>query len=318
MRLDYVKKKLLDPKLAFKAWKMSLCLLLYALHGAAVAAQTVHVVDTVKRAETSQLLEAIKQHCSDACGNVVYQEMGGSRRSAIAAISELAEQEASGDVSLVITMGKPAATMVANSLQTTPIIYTMVGEYIAELADRSSIVGVPTDAPLQLQLDIIKRLDLTKGSLGVFLGSNDSPSLIDDLRLPEGLEVRTYRVADTKEMPQALRLAVRENTGLIFLRNRMVINRDTFRYVLRVTLENRVFTMGYSKSLVDMGFTAAMAPKVDAFGARIATVAKQMLASEPVDLPEISLAEHSVHINDRTIEQVRPAEAESDRSQPAR
>lgn len=296
--------------------KVLFALMLLLVSALPASAQKMYVVDTVTRPETAELLQALEVACS-SCGEIVYRQMDGSMRKGNAIVSELQTEEKEGRLSLVLTLGKPATMLAAKGLTDTPIIYTMVGRAFPSLEGQANITALPTDAPVSLQMAVVEQLFPAAGAVGVLMGPEDTLGGMDALEIPTGVSLRTYVVSGTRDVPDAMRTAARENDGIILLRSRSVVNNDTFRFIVRHSLENRTFTVGYSKSLVDMGLTATLIPDLEALGARVATVSYQVMRGEEVRLPALTLADYKIHTNSRVIQDVRPV-PQSDSSNDSR
>lgn len=266
------------------------------------SAQDVYIVDTVDREETQALGATLEQQCA-ACGTIKYVHMGGNMRAAQEIAGQLKEMEADGRLSLVVTLGKPATRIIADKLEETPILYTLVGAPIAEYQANERVKGFPTDAPVSLQLDLLREMAPSISTAGIVLSDrHKARPHYQKISSTEGLKL--YWIGDRKEMPEALRTAVRQNDAVIFLRDSMVINKDTIRFLLQYTLENGRHTLGYSKPLVDMGFAAALVPKPEAFGRLVGSAAQQILSGEEVVPLPADRSFYDVHLNERVLNQL--------------
>lgn len=267
-----------------------------------VFAYEVYIVDTVDRQEGRQLGKALADWCP-ACGTITHVNMGGNMRAARDVAGRLEGLEDEGNLSLVITLGKPATRIIANRLKRTPILYTLVGEPIPEFHSSERVRGFPTDAPVTLQLDVLREMAPSIHSAGIVLSASQKAKM-QYQRFATTAGLKFYWIYNEKEMPEALRKAVRQNDAVIFLRDSMVINKDTVRFLLQYTLEHGRHTLGYSRPLVDMGLAAALVPKPEAFGKLVGLAAQEILSGRDVSPKTADRSFYDIHLNEKVLSQL--------------
>lgn len=267
-----------------------------------VFAQEVYIVDTIDRQEGRQLGKALADWCP-ACGTVTHVNMGGNMRAAREVADRLEGLEDEGHLSIVVTLGKPATRIIANRLKKTPILYTLVGEPIAEFQAIERVKGFPTDAPVMLQLNVLREVAPSIHSAGIVLSEGHEEKKRYQ-RIPTAAGLKFYWIGNEKEMPEALRKAVRQNDAVIFLRDNMVINKDTVRFLLQYTLEHGRHTLGYSRPLVDMGLTAGLVPKPEAFGKLVGRAAQEILSGKNVSRKTADRSFYDIHLNEKVLSQL--------------
>lgn len=281
-------------------------LVIFLLAGMTMPAQAaegdIYIVDTVEREAAKQLGEALAAMCA-SCGEIQYRQMNGNMRAARRIAEELSRKEENGSLSLVITLGKPATRVLADKLKTTTILYTFVGQEIAEYKGSEQVIGLPTDAPLLTQVSLLTKLLPTVRSAGILLGGGNSANLEGALGASD-IAINVYRINDRNDLPDALRMAVKSNDALILLRDRMVVNNDTVQFVLQQTLENGRHTIAYSQSLVDMGFAAALVPKPEAFGRLIGQAVEGFFAHGKLLIGAAGEDDYLVHLNPTVMERL--------------
>jgi ABC-type uncharacterized transport system substrate-binding protein len=265
-------------------------------------AADVYVVDTVQREETRLLGQSLEAACP-SCGTVKYRQMNGNMRAATTIADELRVEERAGRLALVVTLGKPATKVIADRLENAPVFYTFVGAPMPAYRNSDRVRGFPTDAPVDVQMGLLRELLPSLETAGIVLSRSNVMSA-DYRRLGNSASLNLYWIEDRKEMPDALRRAVSQNDALIFLRDSMVINKDTIRFLLQFTLENGRHTLGYSKPLVDMGFAAALVPRAEAFGRLVGQAAERHLTgAEDADMVA-DRSFYDVHLNNKVISQL--------------
>lgn len=278
------------------------CVPIFFVLSSPALAGDVYVVDTIDRPATQQLGEALKRDCI-SCGALKYRQMHGSLRVAKRIAAELATEEKAGRLSLVVTLGRPATRVIAEKLEKTPVFYTFVGQKIEQFATSARIVGLPTDAPLEAQLKLLRKLQPEFRSAGIVVGDRNNRFQRSTER-PDPKHINIYRVKDRKEIANALREAVQMNDALILIRDQMVVNNDTIKFVMQHTLENGRHTIAYSRSLVDMGLAAALVPKPEAFGRLLGKSIQNYMDNGVLEVMPAVETDYHVHTNARVLEQL--------------
>lgn len=258
------------------------------------------IVDTVER-QATKLFGAAVEHACSACGQIEYRHIAGSLRTGRLVAEELRSAQEKGQIDLIITLGKPATNIMAGRVKNTPIFYTMVGAPIARYVDSRNVRGFPTDAPISLQLDVLRGLAPSVQRIGIVTSQEKAQLLQVRSEILTGLTI--YEIDQQKHMPKALRRAVAANDALIFLRDPVVINNDSLKFILKITLANRIHTVGYSSALVDRGLAFALVPKPAAFGARVGVAAQRHLTGQEAGQSVVSGADYSIHRNETVLMQ---------------
>lgn len=306
MSYIFWKNRLLKSMLqSMKFLLVLVCAPLFSVFETSTAANAVdvYVVDTVDRRATRIFGEALARACA-SCGTIKYRQMNGNLRAARRIAHELLEEEEAGRLSLVVTLGRPATRVIVNHLKKTPILYTFVGRRIDAYEDSPRVFGLPTDAPLEVQLDLLQRLQPDIKSAGIVI-SQGNKGLVTRSDSIGAIGLNIYHIENSRELPDALRTAVQMNDALILLRDRMVVNNDSIKFLLQHTLENGRHTVAYSRSLVDMGLAVALVPKPEAFGRLLGGSAEAYLqGGQPANV-QTSEAHYRVHTNPKVIEQLK-------------
>lgn len=266
------------------------------------AAGDIFIVDTVEREATRQFGEALSAICT-TCGQVKYRQMNGNMRAARRIAEELSREEQNGNVSLVVTLGKPATRVLADKLKNTTILYTFVGQEIPEYRGSKRVIGLPTDAPVLTQVNLLAKLLPTAKSAGILLGEGGGKISESEFATSD-IAVNVYRINDRNDLPTTLRMAVQKNDALILLRDRMIVNNDTIQFVLQQTLENGRHTIAYSQSLVDMGFAAALVPRPEAFGRLVGQAVATFLDGGGLVFATATEDDYLVHLNPTVLDRL--------------
>lgn len=285
-----------------KTWTVALAIAISFISADYAAARDIYIVDTVEREATRQFGDALAAACS-SCNEIQYRQMNGNMRAARRIAEELSEVEREGNLTLVVTLGRPATRIVVDKLKNTPVLYTFVGREISRYQGSERVIGLPTDASLTTQVSLLTKLLPTVRSAGIVVGGGNN-AVSDDMASMLDVGVNVYRINDRKELPSALRTAVQMNDALILLRDQMVVNNDSIKFVLRQTLESGRHTIAYSRSLVDMGFAAALVPRPEAFGRLVGQSVEAFLSGGRLEAVETSESDYLVHTNPKVLERL--------------
>ena len=275
----------------------------------AVAAN-VYIVDTAKREHSLALAEAVNRACS-LCRPVKYMDMRGSFRIGREIAYELRDREAEGALDLVITLGRPATRLVMPELGSTPLFHSLTGAG-RSTPDSPSVIGFNTDPPIELQMAALKSLSPNVTSVGFIATKGTLDAVRQDIleaASVQRLDIKFYYVENAYDVPEALRRAIQQTSGLIFLRDKTVINGDTARYILRMTLENQIPTISFSDALVRKGMLAALIHDTDKLGERIGEAAQFLLSNGRLPDETPPARYYQLLINGASLEQIPGARA---------
>ena len=127
----------------------------------------------------------------------------------------IAQQFASADLDLVLSVATPAAQATAQNIQDTPVLFTAVTDPVsAELIDSleapgANVTGTSDVAPVDQQLDLLKELVPDAKKVGIVYASGEvnSQVQVDDAKEAaesRDLEIVTQTVTNVTEIPQAV------------------------------------------------------------------------------------------------------------------
>ena len=287
-----------------------LTLLMVASFSNGFARADVFVIDTMKREQSFKLAQAIGMQCP-ACGTIRYMDMKRSYTTARDIVNDLHEREKNGTLDLLITLGKPATEVISREFSNKPIFYSLLDTPLDGYQGSGLVLDFLAEPPVALQL--FSLLAMAPGTRKVgFLAHKDSLDPLRDEILKAatiaGVALKFYYIERSEDVGDGLRQAIQETDGLIFVRDKTVINGDTIKFILRLTLENQIPTIGYTTSLVDMGMTAALTAEPNRLGKKIGIAAQAFLTGGkmPSRLAENDL--FVLEVNSSSIKQVPGAQ----------
>lgn len=234
--------------------------LLFCAVSAEMVAAEVVIVDSNKHPESFELAQSISLYCPP-CGTLQYMDMQRDLAIGRQIVAELRAREQAGTLEVVIALGPLAARLAGRELRRTPVFYLMREPVPDDMPQGSHVTALAGPPSVTMQLTAFKALVPDMRRVGLLLRRSTAAPVYDELVAAAkelGVGLSFFYVDRPEDVSPGLRQAIGETDGLMFLRDSMVINGDTIRFILRLTLENRVPTFTYSPELVAMGMGAAV------------------------------------------------------------
>src|SRR5262249_52750148 len=126
-----------------------------------------------------------------------------------------------------------------------------------------------------------------------------------------GVELVPAPVESAAQVPAAFRRIQQGIDGLWLLPDSMVVNAQSFKYLLLETMQRGQLLLAFSEELVERGALAALAPNYRQVGRQTAQLAKRLLGGVSPKTVPIQDAHGFVSVNLRTAERLRVAIPES-------
>lgn len=154
-----------------------------------------------------------KEAFDDAGVDVEFDEQNANGEQSTALT--IAQQFASADLDLVLSVATPAAQATAQNIQDTPVLFTAVTDPVsADLIDSmekpgANVTGTSDVAPVDQQFDLLKELVPDAKKVGIVYASGEvnSQVQVDDAKEAaesRDLEIETQTVTNVTEIPQAV------------------------------------------------------------------------------------------------------------------
>lgn len=224
------------------------------------AIANVVIVDSDKHGASYRLAEGIAANCT-GCGTVSYMDMHHDRGTGDAILTDLRDRKAKGELELVITLGPLATRLVTEEMPDTPVYFLMREKPSRKVRETASARGMQVEPDVGLRLAAFKALAPHMQTVGVLARRSTIEPVRDELIAAAGelgIKLSFFYIERPDDVSPGLRQAIGDTDGLLFLRDIVVINTNTIRFILRMTLENRIPTFAYSPDLVPMGMGAAI------------------------------------------------------------
>jgi putative ABC transport system substrate-binding protein len=184
-------------------------------------------------------------------------DMQGKNRRDDEIINFIQNKKLKGELVHIYTIGTPAAQLVHDNFDDIPLFYSMVNNPIQKGFERIHSHGPSFEPFLNKQINLLKTVLPEIKKLGLVYDPKINGDLIFKMRNQAqllGLELRTYPVLSTKEVPSSIRQAVNEVEALLIISDLTVINRHSLKYIITMTLEQQIPTIAYTDTLVKAGF----------------------------------------------------------------
>lgn len=147
--------------------------------------------------------------------------------------------------------------------------------------------AVYLDQPLQRQLRLARLLAPDAKSIGTMFGpfSSQSKSLFDLTALTEHLTPVSITLDDSDNPIERLKPLIQQSDVFLALPDRALFNRATAKWLLYITLQQKVPVIGFSKTYVEAGALAAVYSTPAQIGRQTGELLRELDLSQPLPQP---------------------------------
>lgn len=240
------------------------------------------VVKTRSIPNGEQILEGFKNIC-DSSINIKEYDMQGKLKEGKRIIKRIKESIKLKQPKVVLTIGGPATKLIKESIKEIPVLFSMVVNPQKKGFTGNNISGITSDVPIKLQLEKLKEIVPGMKSIGVIYDPKNTDNIIEEAKLAThdvGLKFVVYKVSSQKEVPRALRSIIEEVNALLIITDSTVVSKNSFKYLITTTLENKIPTMVYTDYLVKAGFLVSLTPDYFSIGEQAGYVVCNLQESE--------------------------------------
>jgi putative tryptophan/tyrosine transport system substrate-binding protein len=232
------------------------------------SAQDVIVVKTQSVPDGEQILDGFKSVCDNSISIKEYN-MRGRLDEGERIIKEIKENIKLNPPKVILTIGAPATRLAQEAIKEIHIFFSMVANPYKKGFSGNNISGITSDVPVKLQLEKLQTIVPAVESVGVIYNPRNSNNIIEEaeqVASDMGLKLVMYKVSSQKEVPHAIRNIIEEVSALLIITDSTVVNKNSFKYIITTTLENRIPTMTYTDYLVKAGFLFSLTPDYFSIG----------------------------------------------------
>lgn len=165
------------------------------------------------------------------------------------------------------------------------VVAAMVLQEGEELKD-PRVVAVPFVVPLERQLQLLQRIAPRAKRVGIVVDPRASGAALAEARAAAGLTAHVLvvkEVSDPDAAQKALEALPDACDAILVLPDATVVKRAFLDRAAALETERHIPVLGFSASLVQYGYLAAVAPEPDENAAAATSIAKKLLAGAAPD-----------------------------------
>ncbi len=186
---------------------------------------------------------------------------------------------------LVVALGAKAAYAVHEGLPDVPVVHAMVVDPARYGLSGPGFVGVEHRVSVEDQFAHLRLFAPDVHSVGMLLWEgNHSEAARDAQRVAKDADyaLKVLRVQDGRDVRGAFQRLRRDIDALWLIPDRKVITPENFRYLRDETRRLGIPLLVYSENLVRAGALMCVAPSLEAVGAQLAEISKEIMAGAEV------------------------------------
>ncbi len=207
--------------------------------------------------------------------DVVELNMGGSAATGQAHCAKFKSE----GCQVVFAVGSAAAKVAKKELSGIPVVFCMIMNPKKSGLTGGSITGVTMDIPVVKQFEAFKSVVPTLKNIGLVYSDQISASQVSMMKKASsknGLKLVENKVADEKEIPNAIRSMKGKIDGLYLPPDRKVAKHDAFQFIALFTFENNVPFMAPTSRFVKKGALVALMIDYEEIGKQAAEMGKKI------------------------------------------
>lgn len=185
---------------------------------------------------------------------------------------------------VVFAVGTAAAKVAKKQLAGLPVVFCMIMNPKGSGITGGAITGVSLDIPVDKQFEAFKSVVPTLKKIGLVYSSEISSSQVAAMKKgssKHGLTLIENKVANEKEIPNAIRSMKGKIDGLYLPPDRTVAKHDAFQFIALFTFENNVPFMAPTSRFVKKGALVALMIDYEEIGKQAAAMAKKIIGGTP-------------------------------------
>lgn len=244
--------------------------------------EDVIVIKTRSIPNSKLILDGFKSVCGNSISIKEY-DMQGKLREGKRIIKIIKKSLKSSSPKIIFTIGAPATRLTQEAITEVPILFSMVGNPEKKGLFGNNISGISSDVPIKLQLDKLKTIIPGVESIGVIYNPKNTDNIIEEAKQAAsdtGLKLIMYKVSSQKEVPRSVRSIIAEVSALLIITDSTVINKNSFKYIITITLENKIPTITYTDYLVKAGFLFSLTPDYLSIGKQAGNIVCKLQENE--------------------------------------
>lgn len=224
----------------------------------------------------------------------------------------IAQQFASDDLDLALAVATPAAQAMAQNITNFPLLFTAVTDPVsAELVDSmeapgSNVTGTSDAAPIDRQLDLLKKIVPDAKKVGIVYASGEVNSQVQvdqakEAAGPMGLEIETQTVTTVNEIQQAVE-ALGDVDAIYVPTDNMVVS--GISALVQVAEAKKIPVIAAESGTVEGGAVATLGIDYTELGKQTGEMALRILrdGEDPATMPVETAKEYTYMVNEAAAE----------------
>jgi putative ABC transport system substrate-binding protein len=214
-------------------------------------------------------------------------------------IDEVVEKIRQQPPRLIFALGALAAVKTKEHISDIPIIYTLVLAPEDKGLIGENLTGISIEVSAREQLSAFQRVVSGIKRIGV-LYSHLTEKLIVQARencAELGVGLVAVKLEKAEDVPDGINDLLPQIDSLWLVPDRIVVNRDSLRYILLLTLENQIPFMVYSKNFVKAGALLSLTVNYTSIGRQTGKMVQQVLQGKSLPSAVIPPEEVEYAIN---------------------
>lgn len=215
-----------------------------------------------------QILDGFKKVCGNGI-NITEKDMKGDFSKGRKIMKKIKKSMKSNPPKVILTISDPATKIAQEAISEIPILFTMIINPAKKGFVGDNISGISMDVPVSLQLKKLKTIIPTVKRIGIIYDPKNSDNIIKEAEQAAsamGLELVLQKVSSPKKVPSAVRSIIKKVDAIMLISDKTVVNRDSFKFIITTTLEEKVPTLVYSEFLVKAGLLLSLTPDYFSIG----------------------------------------------------
>jgi len=222
----------------------------------------IYIFNTKKTPHTKLVVDGMYKGCGKS-GSIHMYDMKGKLKTGKSLIDEMKShiKKNSEQPKVIYTIGDPATALVQKERFEEAIFYSFVTPAMQERIRSKNMHSIELRAPFVDQLKKFRELVGNIKNIAIIHSEGYNSTVIADLKRAAkiiGIKLNFKMVSNNKDVPKALREAMSGNDAIMFIPDPVIINKDSYRFIIRIAIENNKPTLVYSEHLTKAGFLFAL------------------------------------------------------------
>ena len=222
----------------------------------------IYIFNTKKTPQSQLIIDGLYKGCGKS-GLIKLYDMDGKLRTGNKLIDDMKSEikKNSNSSKVVYSIGDPATSLIQSEKFEEPVFYSLVTPNMQRNIHLGNMHNIELRAPFVNQFKKFREHVGNVNKVAVIHSEGYNNYIIDDLKEAAkivGLELSLKKVSNNKDVPKALREAMVSNDAIMFIPDPVIINKDSYRFIIRIAIENNKPTLVYSEYLTKAGFLFAL------------------------------------------------------------